>query len=113
MAKNKKPHFEVHPSVVYQVGESLIRDAVQALIELVKSHCGADATHAKATIDMEEAVEVPGPSAPKKRSQAYTDDDKGIHPRIQKTVTCPSRLLQDNNMLFVLAALPVHHPLIR
>lgn len=51
MAKNSRPHFEVHPSVVYQLGESLISDGVQALIELVKNCYDADASFAKIVID--------------------------------------------------------------
>jgi len=53
-----KPHFEVHPSVVYQLGESLITDAVQALIELVKNCYDADSTYAKVLIDTQGSVEV-------------------------------------------------------
>ena len=51
MPARTKPHFEVHPSVVYQLGESLITDAIQALIELVKNCYDADATYAKVLID--------------------------------------------------------------
>jgi len=51
MKKDTHPHFEVHPSVVYQLGESLISDAVQALIELVKNCYDADATYAKVIVD--------------------------------------------------------------
>lgn len=60
MAKNTRPHFEVHPSVVYQLGESLISDAVQALIELVKNCYDADATYAKVVIDTQGIVQVDG-----------------------------------------------------
>lgn len=60
MAKGTRPHFEVHPSVVYQLGESLISDSVQALIELVKNCYDADATYAKVVIDTHGSVEVEG-----------------------------------------------------
>lgn len=60
MLKDKKLHFDVHPSVVYQLGESLITDAVQALIELVKNCYDADARYAKVTIDTEGMTEVDG-----------------------------------------------------
>jgi len=60
MEKGKKLHFDVHPSVVYQLGESLITDAVMALIELVKNCYDADATYAKVTIDTVGTTEVPG-----------------------------------------------------
>ncbi|NTV46225.1 MAG: hypothetical protein HGB11_06820, partial [Chlorobiales bacterium] len=60
MVNNMRPHFEVHPSVVYQLGESLISDAVQALIELVKNCYDADATYAKVVIDTLGSVDVDG-----------------------------------------------------
>jgi len=59
-AQADKPHFDVHPSVVYQLGESLISDAVQALIELVKNAYDADATYAKIRIDTQGTLDVPG-----------------------------------------------------
>jgi signal transduction histidine kinase len=58
MANDTHPHFEVHPSVVFQLGESLISDAVQALIELVKNCYDADATYAKVIIDTQGGVDV-------------------------------------------------------
>ena len=44
-------HFTVHPSVVYQLGESLITDAMVAIIELVKNSYDADASYSKVIID--------------------------------------------------------------
>jgi hypothetical protein len=35
-------HFEIDASVVFQLGASLITDATQALMELVKNSYGAD-----------------------------------------------------------------------
>lgn len=58
MAKDSRPQFQVHPSVVYQLGESLISDAVQALIELVKNCYDADATYAKVIIDTQGTTEI-------------------------------------------------------
>ncbi len=75
MAKDKKSHFEVHPSVVYQLGESLISDAVQALIELVKNCYDADATYAKITIDTQGAVEVAGALYPSEGGRIIVEDD--------------------------------------
>lgn len=60
MAWQSKPHFDVHPSVVYQLGESLITDTVQALIELVKNSYDADASYVKVTIDTQGVLVVPG-----------------------------------------------------
>lgn len=44
-------HFSIHPSVVFQLGESLISDEIQAIIELVKNSYDADAKYAKITIE--------------------------------------------------------------
>src|ERR1700683_2770130 len=37
-------HFNVHPSVVFKLGQDLITDDIQALAELVKNGYDADAT---------------------------------------------------------------------
>jgi len=51
MAKASVPeHFDVHASVVYQLGEELITDTTQALVELVKNSYDADATYCKVSI---------------------------------------------------------------
>ncbi|MFC9640650.1 ATP-binding protein [Streptomyces mirabilis] len=44
-------HLEVHPSVVFKLGEDLITDSMQALIELVKNCYDADATWAEISIN--------------------------------------------------------------
>jgi hypothetical protein len=43
-------HFEIDASVVFQLGESLITDAIQALMELVKNSYDADASYCKVVI---------------------------------------------------------------
>ena len=52
MAKinEKAEHIKIHPSVISQLGESLITDEVQALIELVKNSYDADASYVKINI---------------------------------------------------------------
>jgi signal transduction histidine kinase len=75
MAKDKKLSFDVHPSVVYQLGESLITDAVQALIELVKNCYDADASYAKVTIDTEGRAGVPGSLFPPTGGRIIVEDD--------------------------------------
>jgi signal transduction histidine kinase len=75
MAKGARPHFEVHPSVVYQLGESLISDAVQALIELVKNCYDADATYAKVVIDTQGSVEVDGAKYSSAGGRIIVEDD--------------------------------------
>lgn len=44
-------HFEIDASVVFQLGESLITDEFQALLELVKNSYDADATECTVTIE--------------------------------------------------------------
>lgn len=43
--------FDINPAVVFRLGEELITDDVQALVELVKNCYDADATWVKVTID--------------------------------------------------------------
>ena len=45
------PRFDISADVVFRLGEELITDVVQALIELVKNSFDADATWVKVTID--------------------------------------------------------------
>jgi signal transduction histidine kinase len=44
-------HLEVHPSVVFKLGEDLISDDGQALAELAKNSYDADATFARISVD--------------------------------------------------------------
>jgi signal transduction histidine kinase len=50
-------HFDIHASVVFQLGESLITDSVQALVELVKNSYDADASYCKLTISTEKLAD--------------------------------------------------------
>ena len=45
------PRFEINAAVVFRLGEELITDVVQALVELVKNSYDADATWVKVTIN--------------------------------------------------------------
>ena len=52
MATNPTPlHFDINAAVVFRLGEELITDVVQALVELVKNSYDADATWVNVTID--------------------------------------------------------------
>lgn len=52
MADNPQPaRFDINASVVFRLGEELITDIVQALVELVKNSYDADATWVNVTID--------------------------------------------------------------
>lgn len=57
-AKSTQRHFEVHPSVLFRLGEDLISDDVQAITELVKNSYDADADWAVVRI-----VTTEGPDA--------------------------------------------------
>ena len=75
MSEDKRPHFEVHPSVVSQLGESLISDVIQALIELVKNCYDADATYAKVIIDTQGLVKVDDAFYSHNRGRIIVEDD--------------------------------------
>lgn len=45
------PQFDIHASVVFQLGESLISDPGQALVELVKNSYDADADYAEVAVE--------------------------------------------------------------
>lgn len=53
LEKDAGLHFDIHASVVLQLGETLITDVAQALQELVKNSYDADATYAKVVINTE------------------------------------------------------------
>jgi signal transduction histidine kinase len=54
----RKEHFEIHASVVFQLGESLITSPVQALLELIKNSYDADATFCKVSVITSDAPPV-------------------------------------------------------
>ena len=51
-----KPKFEIDASVVYQLGEMLISDEIQALVELVKNSYDADASYANIIVNTTDEV---------------------------------------------------------
>jgi signal transduction histidine kinase len=48
-------HFDIHASIVFQLGDELITDVAQAVLELVKNCYDADATYAAIEINSREA----------------------------------------------------------
>ena len=53
MSPQKQPHFDIDASIVFQLGEDLITDEVQALVELIKNSYDADASYARIIVDSE------------------------------------------------------------
>lgn len=80
-ADRKKMHFDVHPSVVFQLGSELVSDDIQALIELVKNSYDARATYAKVVIDTEASAAEAYPETMYPDAKGYvmiTDDGEGM-----------------------------------
>ena len=49
--KREPERFDINAAVVFRLGEELITDVVQALVELVKNSYDADATWVRVNID--------------------------------------------------------------
>ena len=81
-------HFEVHPSVLFKLGEDLITDDAQALVELIKNSYDADAKVVRVEIDTEgwysrtsgEPADEPAGPSPElvKGRLSVTDDGTGM-----------------------------------
>ena len=74
-------HFDIHPSVVFQLGRDLITDEVQALIEMVKNCYDAGATYAKVEINTRERCGEKFPHSLFPDATGYvavTDDGEGM-----------------------------------
>lgn len=82
-------HFEVHPSVLFKLGEDLITDDAQALVELIKNSYDADAQtirieidtenwYSRETGDMVEAPKAENDVSVVKGRLAITDDGTGM-----------------------------------
>jgi len=79
MVASKKPEaqyrFEIDASVVYQLGEMLISDEVQALVELVKNSYDADATYANIVVQTGAVVSDQSPMFPGAKGYVLVEDD--------------------------------------
>jgi len=60
----KPRRFGIHASIVFQLGEDLITDVVQALIELVKNSYDADADYARVVVSTEGLNDFPNSKYP-------------------------------------------------
>jgi len=67
--------FEIDASVVYQLGEMLISDEVQALVELVKNSYDADASYANIVVWTSEPVGNQSPKFPDALGYIIVEDD--------------------------------------
>src|SRR5260370_12238046 len=75
---SSREHFDIHASVVFQLGESLITDSVQALVELVKNSYDADASYCKLTISTEDITDPGSPFRGASGSIVIEDDGVGM-----------------------------------
>ncbi len=53
-----KNHFNIHASIIFQLGESLISDPVQALVELIKNAYDADSPYVTVKIETDKPNDV-------------------------------------------------------
>lgn len=79
MAGQAEPlRFDINAAVVFRLGEELITDDVQALVELVKNCYDADATWVKVTIDSNGPNDSGGDYADAKGTIVVEDNGHGI-----------------------------------
>lgn len=84
-------HLRVHPSVVFKLGQDLITDDVQALVELVKNAYDADSPTASIKIDTQTWCDpntgqpVPPPALPQPPHTHAEDDRDGSRARPRTT----------------------------
>jgi signal transduction histidine kinase len=77
-----KISFDVHPSVIFQLGADLISDDVQALIELIKNSYDANATYAHVQVDTKNSPAVQFPETMYPNAVGFikiTDDGEGMN----------------------------------
>lgn len=75
MTNNTKLNFDIHSNVVFKLGEDLITNSYQALVELIKNCYDADAFFAKIQISTHEYI---NPASVFNKSQGYIQiDDNG------------------------------------
>jgi len=70
-----QPRFEIDATIVYELGEKLISDEVQALVELVKNSYDADASYANVTIETEQSAGDNSLSFPQSKGYIIIEDD--------------------------------------
>src|SRR5579863_2766758 len=71
-----RPHrFDIDASIVFQLGEDLITDVVQAVVELVKNSYDADADYAKITVITDMSNEYPKTFFPDAKGYVVVEDN--------------------------------------
>lgn len=75
MSKDKVAHFEIDASIVFQLGEDLITDVVQAMVELVKNSYDADADFAKVEVNTGATVQDAASFFPKATGYISIEDN--------------------------------------
>ncbi len=76
--ESQKESFEIDASVVFQLGESLISDSIQALLELVKNSYDADASYCKLIISTDVVDDESSPFKGAQGSISVEDDGSGM-----------------------------------
>ena len=81
LMSESKISFDVHPSVIFQLGADLISDDVQALIELIKNSYDANATYAHVQVDTKDSPVTQFPETMYPNAIGFikiTDDGEGM-----------------------------------
>lgn len=73
--KDEPLKFDVHPSVVYRLGDELITDVNQALLELIKNSYDADASYVKVTVNSTKPNDDPDSQYPGSLGSVSIEDD--------------------------------------
>jgi len=71
--------FEVHPSVLFKLGEDLIKDDAQALVELIKNSYDADARVVRVKVDTESLLD-PNTGATVARAEPLEEEPSNAEP---------------------------------
>lgn len=71
-------HLRVHPSVVFKLGEDLITDEVQALVELIKNSYDADSPVARVVVDTKAITTIVVGDRSETLKGSITIQDRGV-----------------------------------
>ncbi|MCP4216615.1 MAG: hypothetical protein GY765_18330, partial [bacterium] len=74
-AENKEKKFDIHASIVFKLGEDLITDEIQALVELIKNAYDADADYVKIAIHTNRKNDVKNTQYPNANGYILIEDN--------------------------------------